>query len=105
MSKLKSWSPKKYEVKGPNMHNPNQFMAFQNLLHNFLIEFLMHFFLQDLVYLQLISKSPQHYGKSILQWTPLYKILNRKIVIKHFQNQFFDGKTRLQKEFKKYINN
>jgi len=27
MSNLKSWSPKKYEVKGPNTHNQNQFMA------------------------------------------------------------------------------
>jgi len=35
-SNLKSWWPKKYEVKGPNMYNPNQFMASQNLLYRFL---------------------------------------------------------------------
>jgi len=35
MSNLKSWSPKQYEVKWPNMHNPNQFMASQNLVYNF----------------------------------------------------------------------
>jgi len=36
MSNLKSWSPKKYEDKGPNMHNRNQFIASQNLLYDFL---------------------------------------------------------------------
>ncbi len=36
ISILKSWSPKKYEAKEPNTHKPNQFMAFQNLLYNFL---------------------------------------------------------------------
>ena len=35
MSTLKSWSPKKYEVIGPSMHNPNQFTVFQNLFYNF----------------------------------------------------------------------
>jgi len=35
MSNLKNWAPKKYEDKGPNMHNSNQFMASQNLLYNF----------------------------------------------------------------------
>jgi len=44
MSNLKNWSPKKWEDKGPNMHNPKQFMAFQNLLYNFQNEFLMWFF-------------------------------------------------------------
>jgi len=43
--------------------------------------FLMWFFLQHLVYLRLISKSPQHYEKSRLQWTLLHKILNRKIIL------------------------
>jgi len=33
MSNLKNWSPKKYEVEGPNKHNPNQFIASQNLLN------------------------------------------------------------------------
>jgi len=33
--KSKSWSPKKYEVKGLNKYNSNQFMASQNLLYNF----------------------------------------------------------------------
>jgi len=37
-----------------------------------------------------------------LQWTSLHKILNRKIIINHFQNQIFDANIRLQKEFKKY---
>jgi len=36
-----------------------------------------------------------------LQWTPLHKILNIKIIIIHFQNQNFDAKIRLQKEFVK----
>jgi len=36
MSNQKTWSPQKYEVKGPNMQDPKQFMASQNLLHNFL---------------------------------------------------------------------
>jgi len=35
MSNLKNWSPQKYEVKWPNKHNSNQFMASQNLLYNF----------------------------------------------------------------------
>jgi len=35
MSNLKSWSPKTYEDKGPNMHNPNQFMASKNLTYVF----------------------------------------------------------------------
>jgi len=105
MTNLKSWLPKKYEDKGPNMHNSNQFMAFQILLYNFLNEFLMwFFFLEDLVYsMRLISKSLQHYRKSKLQWTPLYKILNRKIRINHFQNHIFDAKTILQKELFKNI--
>jgi len=104
MSNLKRLSPKKNKVKGHNVHNPNQFMASQNLLYIFLNEFQMWFFLQDLVYLRLISKSLLYYGKSRLQWTPLHKILNRKIIINHFQNWIFDAKTRLQKECIKYIN-
>jgi len=39
-----------------------------------------------------------------LQWTPLHKILNRKIIINHFQNQIFDAKTKLQKELLKNTN-
>jgi len=35
MSNLKSWLPKKYEDKGPNMRNPNQFMASLNLFYDF----------------------------------------------------------------------
>jgi len=35
MSNLKSWSLKKYEDEGPNIDNPNQFIASQNLLYNF----------------------------------------------------------------------
>jgi len=35
MSNLKELINKKYEVEGPNKHNPNQFMASQNLLYNF----------------------------------------------------------------------
>jgi len=119
MSNLKSWSPKKYEDKRPNMYNPNEFIASQNPFYNFikwifnliflssqnvlysfikwisnlifslfkiystifLNEFIMWFFLQDLVYLRLSFKSPQHYGKSRLQWTLLHKI-----IINHFQN-------------------
>jgi len=42
----------KNEDKGPNMHNPNQFMAFQNYSIIFLDEFLMWFYLQDLVYFE-----------------------------------------------------
>jgi len=74
MSNLNNWLPKKYKVEGPKKYNPNQFMASQNLFYNFLNEFLVCFFLQDQVYLRLISKSPQHYKKSILQWVPLHKI-------------------------------
>jgi len=60
----------------------------------------MWFFLQDLVYyLRFISKSPQHYRKLRLQWTPLHKILNRNIIINHFQNWIFDAKIRLLKIF------
>jgi len=69
----------------------------------FLNEFLMWFFLQNLVYVRLISKSPKEYGKSRLQWTPLHKIFNRKIIINYFQNQIFDAKTKLQKELFKNI--
>jgi len=82
----------------------NQFMVSQNLLYNFLNEFLIWFFLQDLMYLRLISNNPQYYRKSRLQWTPLHKILNRKIIINHFQNWIFESKTRLQKVFFKNIN-
>jgi len=35
MLNLKIWSPKKYEDKEPNIHNPNQFVVFQNVLYNF----------------------------------------------------------------------
>jgi len=35
MSILKSWSLKEYEAIGPSMHNPNQFMVFQNLFYDF----------------------------------------------------------------------
>jgi len=59
----------------------------------------MRIFLQDLVYLRLISKIPQFYRKSRLKWTPLQKILNRKIIINHFQNWIFDAKPTLQKGF------
>jgi len=33
--KSKKLVTKKYKIKEPNMHNPNQFMASQNLLYNF----------------------------------------------------------------------
>jgi len=84
------------------MHNPNQLMASQNLFYNFFKRIYNVIFLQDLVYLRLIFKSLQYYGKSRLQWTPLLKTLNRKIIINHFQNRIFDVATRHQKElFKK----
>jgi len=35
ISNLKNWSPQKYEIEWPNKHNPNEFMASQNLLYNF----------------------------------------------------------------------
>jgi len=50
------------------------------------------------VYLRLIFKSPQHYGKSRLKWTPLYKILNRKN-----HNHFKIGFLMLQLDFKKHF--
>jgi len=56
--KSKSWSLEKYEDKGPNMHNPNQFMTFQNLPCNFSNEFLMWFFLQDLVVFEVLFQEP-----------------------------------------------
>jgi len=88
---LKSWSPKEYEGKGSYMHNPINLWVLKIYSRIFLNEFLMWFYLQDLLYLRPISKSLQYYGKSRLQWTPLYKILNRKIIINHFQNQIFDA--------------
>jgi len=36
IANLKNRLLKKYEVEGPNKNNSNQFMAFQNLLYNFL---------------------------------------------------------------------
>jgi len=35
ISNLKNWLPKKHEVERPNKYNPNQFMAFKNLLYNY----------------------------------------------------------------------
>jgi len=65
----------------------------------------MGFFLQDLVYLRLIFKSPQHYIKSRLLFKhPSTKSSIEKIIINHFQNQIFDAKTRNPKEFYKNIN-
>jgi len=64
----------------------------------------MWFFLQDLEYFKLISKSPQQYEKFRLQWTPLHNILNRKIIIINFDNQIFEAKTKLQKEYFENIN-
>jgi len=95
-SNLKSWWPKKYKFKGPNIYNPNQFMAFQNLLCIFFKWISNVIFSPRSSYLRLISKSPKYYEKSRLQWVPLYKILNWKIIIIHFQNPIFDTKTRLQ---------
>jgi len=37
--KPKKIGPPKYEIKGHNMHNPNQFMASQNLLYIFFNDF------------------------------------------------------------------
>jgi len=48
MSNLKSWSPKKYKVEGPNKHNSNQFTVFPRVSQNystiFLNEFIVWFF-------------------------------------------------------------
>ena len=55
------------------------------------------------MYLRLISKSFQHYGKSRLQWVFLHKLFNRKITIGYFQDWIFDAKTRLHKELSKNI--
>jgi len=98
------WSSIKYEVKRHNMDSFNQFMASRNLLYNFFNEFLMWVFVQDLVYLSLISKNPQHYKNSRFQWISLHKNLNRKIKINHFQIPIFDAKSGLQKYFFKNIN-
>jgi len=38
-SNLKNWSTKQYEVEGPSKHNPNQFMASQNVLYNYFKSF------------------------------------------------------------------
>jgi len=105
MSNQKSRLPKKYEVEGPNKHSPNQFMAYQNLLYNFIKWIYIVIFSPRSSVLRLISKSPQHYIKPRLQWIPLHKILNRKIIIIHFQNRIFGTETRLQKEFSKTIKN
>jgi len=102
MSNLKSWSPKKYENKGPNMHNSNQFMASQNLFYN------SFKWISTMIFSPRSSVFEVHFQepsivcrKSRLQWTPLHRILNKKIIVNNFQNQSLDSKTRLQKEFLK----
>jgi len=55
--------------------------------------------IQDLVYLRAHFQEPPTLKSQDLKWIPLNKILNRKIIIIHFQNQIIDAKTRLQKEF------
>jgi len=44
-------------------------------------------------------KEPSTLENQDLQWTPLHKIMNGKIIIIHFQNHIFDAKIRLQKDF------
>jgi len=102
--KSKSWSPKNMKLKDLTPITPINLWFLKIYTTIFLNELLMWLFLQDLVYLRLISKSSQHCGKSRLQWTPLHKILNKKITIIQFQNQIFDVKTRLQKKLSKNIN-
>jgi len=86
MSNLKIWSPKNFRLKGLTCITPINLRLLKIYSTIFLNEFLMCFFLQDLVYLRLILKSPQHYGKSRLHSTVLHKVLNIKIIINHFQN-------------------
>jgi len=104
MSNLKNWLPKNVRLKGITNTTPIDLWLIKIYSTFFLNDFLVWFFLQDLVYLRLISKKPQHYRKSRLQKVPLHKILNRKIIITHFQNRIFDAKSRLQIEFFKNIN-
>ncbi len=103
-SNLKNWSPKKYKVKGHNMHNSNQFMVLQNLLYKFFkwtSNFI--FFPPSPTVFEAHFQEPSTLENQDLQWTPWHKILNRKIIIIHFQNQIFDSETRLHKEFFKNI--
>jgi len=104
MSNLKSWLPKKYEVEGPNKYNLHQYMDFQNLLYNFFKWISSVIFFQDLVYLRLISKSPQHYRKSGLQWVSLHKILNRKIKSFIFKIKFLMLKLDFENNISKIKN-
>jgi len=80
------------------MHNPNQFIASQNLPYKLFKLIYKVIFSPNL---RLISKTPQHYGKSKLQWTPLPNILNRNIIIIHFDNQVFKLKLNFKKNLTK----
>jgi len=84
----------------PSMHNPNQFTDFQNLFYNFFNRIFNVIFSPRF---SVFEAHFQHYGKSRLQWISLHKFLNRKIIILHFLDHFFNLKTRLQKEFFKNI--
>jgi len=48
-------------------------------------------------------QEPSTLENQYLQWTPFHKIMNRKIIINHFQNQIFDAKTRLQEKISKNL--
>jgi len=104
-SKLKSWWPKNMRLKNLTGITPINLWLLKIYFTGFLNEFLLWYFLQNLVYIRLTSKNPQHYRKSRLQWIPFYKILDRKIINIHFQNWIFDAKTRLQKQLSKNMNN
>jgi len=104
MSNMKSWSPVKYKVEGPNKHNLNQFMASQNLLYNFFKWILSVIFSPRSSVFEAHFQEPSTLHKAKIAMVPLHKILNRKIIIIHFQNRILDAKTRLQKESSKNIN-
>ncbi len=99
MSNLKSWSPPKYKFNGHNMHNPNQFTTFENLLYNFFKWIFKVMFSPRSSVFEAHFQEPSTLENEDLWWTPLYKILNRKIIIIHFYNWIFDDdNNRLQKK-------
>jgi len=102
MSNLENSLPKNMMLKGLTNITATDLWLLKIYSTIFLNEFLVRFLLQNLVYLRLISKSPQHYRKSRLQWAPLYKILNRKIIIIHFKIGFLKLKVDFKNIFQKY---
>jgi len=75
-------------------------MASQNLHYKFLTRIFNVIFSPRSSVFDTHFQEPSTLKDQDLQWTPL----NRNIIIIHLQNQIFDAKIRLQKEFLKNIN-